>query len=154
MTVRERLNRLKEAGRQQSPSLPTVTSQAAGETAGRKKLGANNCRKAGKDHIPGTGGGAPGGGAADAAGRGPAGIPEFPGCGDHRRGCGDAHRVVCRAEIPHGGGSYRARQDYDRQLAELRNRYYQEENEQQRARLAEDASMQASFARADEIRAH
>ena len=48
--------------------------------------------------------------------------------------------------------AYRARQDYDRQLAELRNRYYQEENEQQRARLAEDASMQASFARADEIR--
>ena len=41
--------------------------------------------------------------------------------------------------------AYRARQDYDRQLAELRNRYYQEENEQQRARLAEDASMQASF---------
>ena len=48
--------------------------------------------------------------------------------------------------------AYRARQDYDRQLAELRNRYYQEENEQQRARLAEDASMQATFARADEIR--
>lgn len=47
--------------------------------------------------------------------------------------------------------AYRARQDYDRQLAELRNRYYQEENEQQRARLAEDASMQATFARADEI---
>ena len=48
--------------------------------------------------------------------------------------------------------AYRARQDYDRQLAELRNRYYQEENEQQRARLAEDASMQATFARADGIR--
>ena len=48
--------------------------------------------------------------------------------------------------------AYRARQDYDRQLAELRNRYYQEENEQQRARLAQDASMQATFARADGIR--
>ena len=48
--------------------------------------------------------------------------------------------------------AYRARQDYDRQLAELRNRYYQEENEQQRTRLAEDTSTQASFGRADGIR--
>ena len=49
--------------------------------------------------------------------------------------------------------AYQAWQDYDRQYAELRNQYYQEENERQQARLAGDTAMQASFARADEIRA-
>lgn len=48
--------------------------------------------------------------------------------------------------------AYQAWQDYDRQYTELRNRYYAEENEQQRARLERDTSMQDSFARADEIR--
>ena len=48
--------------------------------------------------------------------------------------------------------AYQAWQDYDQQYTELRNRYYVEENEQQRARLAEDTSMQARFARADGIR--
>ena len=153
MTVRERLNRLKEAGRQQSPSLPTVTSQAAGETAGRKKAGRpTTAGKPGKITSP----------AREAERRaeelrtlrdeaqqeflnfrgaeitaGAAGMPTEPYTGQRYRTAEEA---------------YRARQDYDRQLAELRNRYYQEENEQQRARLAEDASMQASFARADEIR--
>ena len=153
MTVRERLNRLKEAGRQQSPSLPTVTSQAAGETAGRKKAGRpTTAGKPGKITSP----------AREAERRaeelrtlrdeaqqeflnfrgaeitaGAAGMPTESYAGQRYRTAEEA---------------YRARQDYDRQLAELRNRYYQEENEQQRARLAEDASMQASFARADEIR--
>lgn len=49
--------------------------------------------------------------------------------------------------------AYQAWQDYDRQYAEFRNQYYQEENERQQARLAGDTAMQASFARADEIRA-
>lgn len=49
--------------------------------------------------------------------------------------------------------AYQAWQDYDRQYTELRNQYYQEENERQQARLAGDTAMQASFARADEIRA-
>ena len=153
MTVRERLNRLKEAGRQQSPSLPTVTSQAAGETAGRKKAGRpTTAGKPGQITSP----------AREAERRaeelrtlrdeaqqeflnfrgaeitaGAAGMPTESYAGQRYRTAEEA---------------YRARQDYDRQLAELRNRYYQEENEQQRARLAEDASMQASFARADEIR--
>ena len=153
LTVRERLNRLKEAGRQQSPSLPTVTSQAAGETAGRKKAGRpTTAGKPGKITSP----------AREAERRaeelrtlrdeaqqeflnfrgaeitaGAAGMPTESYAGQRYRTAEEA---------------YRARQDYDRQLAELRNRYYQEENEQQRARLAEDASMQASFARADEIR--
>ena len=49
--------------------------------------------------------------------------------------------------------AYQAWQDYDRQYAEFRNQYYQEENERQQARLAGDTAMQARFARADEIRA-
>ena len=49
--------------------------------------------------------------------------------------------------------AYQAWQDYDRQYTELRNQYYQEENERQQARLAGDTAMQARFARADEIRA-
>lgn len=49
--------------------------------------------------------------------------------------------------------AYQAWQDYDRQYAEFRNQYYQEENERQQERLAGDTAMQASFARADEIRA-
>lgn len=141
------------AGGGTSPSLPTVTSQAAGETAGRKKAGRpTTAGKPGKITSP----------AREAERRaeelrtlrdeaqqeflnfrgaeitaGAAGMPTEPYTGQRYRTAEEA---------------YRARQDYDRQLAELRNRYYQEENEQQRARLAEDASMQASFARADEIR--
>lgn len=141
------------AGGGTSPSLPTVTSQAAGETAGRKKAGRpTTAGKPGKITSP----------AQEAERRaeelrtlrdeaqqeflnfrgaeitaGAAGMPTEPYTGQRYRTAEEA---------------YRARQDYDRQLAELRNRYYQEENEQQRARLAEDASMQASFARADEIR--
>lgn len=140
-------------GRVASPSLPTVTSQAAGETAGRKKAGRpTTAGKPGKITSP----------AREAERRaeelrtlrdeaqqeflnfrgaeitaGAAGMPTESYAGQRYRTAEEA---------------YRARQDYDRQLAELRNRYYQEENEQQRARLAEDASMQASFARADEIR--
>jgi len=141
------------AGGGTSPSLPTVTSQAAGETAGRKKAGRpTTAGKPGKITSP----------AQEAERRaeelrtlrdeaqqeflnfrgaeitaGAAGMPTEPYTGQRYRTAEEA---------------YRARQDYDRQLAELRNRYYQEENEQQRARLAEDASMQATFARADEIR--
>lgn len=141
------------AGGGTSPSLPTVTSQAVGETAGRKKAGRpTTAGKPGKITSP----------AQEAERRaeelrtlrdeaqqeflnfrgaeitaGAAGMPTEPYTGQRYRTAEEA---------------YRARQDYDRQLAELRNRYYQEENEQQRARLAEDASMQASFARADEIR--
>lgn len=48
--------------------------------------------------------------------------------------------------------AYQAWQDYDRQYAELRNQYYQEENERQQARLAGDTATQASFGRADGIR--
>ena len=145
--------RMRGAGGGASPSLPTVTSQAAGETAGRKKAGRpTTAGKPGKITSP----------AQEAERRaeelrtlrdeaqqeflnfrgaeitaGAAGMPTEPYTGQRYRTAEEA---------------YRARQDYDRQLAELRNRYYQEENEQQRARLAEDASMQASFARADEIR--
>lgn len=145
--------RMRGAGGGTSPSLPTVTSQAAGETAGRKKAGRpTTAGKPGKITSP----------AREAERRaeelrtlrdeaqqeflnfrgaeitaGAAGMPTEPYTGQRYRTAEEA---------------YRARQDYDRQLAELRNRYYQEENEQQRARLAEDASMQASFARADEIR--
>ena len=60
---------------------------------------------------------------------------------------------------PYTGQRYRtveeaeeAYRDFKALYDNIRNRYYVEENEQQRARLAEDASMQASFARADEIR--
>lgn len=145
--------RMRGAGGGTSPSLPTVTSQAVGETAGRKKAGRpTTAGKLGKITSP----------AREAERRaeelrtlrdeahqeflnfrgaeitaGAAGMPTEPYTGQRYRTAEEA---------------YRARQDYDRQLAELRNRYYQEENEQQRARLAEDASMQASFARADEIR--
>ena len=141
------------AGGGTSPSLPTVTSQAAGETAGRKKAGRpTTAGKPGKITSP----------AQEAERRaeelrtlrdeaqqeflnfrgaeitaGAAGMPTEPYTGQRYRTAEEA---------------YRARQDYDRQLAELRNRYYQEENEQQRARLVEDASMQATFARADGIR--
>lgn len=141
------------AGGGTSPSLPTVTSQAAGETAGRKKAGRpTTAGKPGKITSP----------AQEAERRaeelrtlrdeaqqeflnfrgaeitaGAAGMPTEPYTGQRYRTAEEA---------------YRARQDYDRQLAELRNRYYQEENEQQRARLAQDASMQATFARADGIR--
>lgn len=141
------------AGGGTSPSLPTVTSQAAGETAGRKKAGRQTTAgKPGKITSP----------AQEAERRaeelrtlrdeaqqeflnfrgaeitaGAAGMPTEPYTGQRYRTAEEA---------------YRARQDYDRQLAELRNRYYQEENEQQRARLAQDASMQATFARADGIR--
>lgn len=141
------------AGGGTSPSLPTVTSQAAGETAGRKKAGRpTTAGKPGKITSP----------AREAERRaeelrtlrdeaqqeflnfrgaeitaGAAGMPTEPYTGQRYRTAEEA---------------YRARQDYDRQLAELRNRYYQEENEQQRARLAQDASMQATFARADGIR--
>ena len=45
-----------------------------------------------------------------------------------------------------------AYQDFKTLYDNIRNRYYVEENEQQRARLAEDTSMQAGFARADSIR--
>ena len=45
-----------------------------------------------------------------------------------------------------------AYQDFKTLYDNIRNRYYVEENEQQQARLAGDTSMQASFARADEIR--
>ena len=41
--------------------------------------------------------------------------------------------------------AYQAWQDYDRQYAEFRNQYYQEENERQQARLAGDTAMQASL---------
>lgn len=145
--------RMRGAGGGTSPSLPTVTSQAVGETAGRKKAGRpTTAGKLGKITSP----------AREAERRaeelrtlrdeahqeflnfrgaeitaGAAGMPTEPYTGQRYRTAEEA---------------YRARQDYDRQLAELRNRYYQEENEQQRARLAEDASMQASFARADGIR--
>ncbi|WP_455724218.1 LPD23 domain-containing protein [Dysosmobacter welbionis] len=144
---------MRGAGGGTSPSLPTVTSQAVGETAGRKKAGRpTTAGKLGKITSP----------AREAERRaeelrtlrdeahqeflnfrgaeitaGAAGMPTEPYTGQRYRTAEEA---------------YRARQDYDRQLAELRNRYYQEENEQQRARLAEDASMQASFARADGIR--
>lgn len=46
----------------------------------------------------------------------------------------------------------KAYQDFKTLYDNIRNRYYVEENEQQQARLAGDTSMQASFARADEIR--
>lgn len=145
--------RMRGAGGGTSPSLPTVTSQAVGETTGRKKARRpTTAGKLGKITSP----------VQEAESRaeelrtlrdeahqeflnfrgaeitaGAAGMPTEPYTGQRYRTAEEA---------------YRARQDYDRQLAELRNRYYQEENEQQRARLAEDASMQASFARADEIR--
>ena len=45
-----------------------------------------------------------------------------------------------------------AYRDFKTLYDNIRNRYYVEENEQQQARLAGDTSMQASFARADEIR--
>ncbi|HJB51791.1 MAG TPA: hypothetical protein H9772_01750 [Candidatus Oscillibacter pullicola] len=48
--------------------------------------------------------------------------------------------------------AYQAWQDFKTLYDNIRNRYYVEENEQQRARLAEDTSMQAGFARADGIR--
>ena len=45
-----------------------------------------------------------------------------------------------------------AYQDFKTLYDNIRNRYYVEENEQQRTRLAEDTSTQASFGRADGIR--
>ncbi len=145
--------RMRGAGGGTSPSLPTVTSQAVGETTGRKKARRpTTAGKLGKITSP----------VQEAESRaeelrtlrdeahqeflnfrgaeitaGAAGMPTEPYTGQRYRTAEEA---------------YRARQDYDRQLAELRNRYYQEENEQQRTRLAEDTSTQASFGRADGIR--
>lgn len=160
LSVQERLERLREAGRKQSGQGGQQSSPAPAATSGRTTAGMtvrerlNRLKEAGRQQSPSlptvT---------SQAAGElrtlrdeaqqeflnfrgaeitaGAAGMPTESYAGQRYRTAEEA---------------YRARQDYDRQLAELRNRYYQEENEQQRARLAEDASMQASFARADEIR--
>lgn len=145
--------RMRGAGGGTSPSLPTVTSQAVGETTGRKKARRpTTAGKLGKITSP----------VQEAESRaeelrtlrdeahqeflnfrgteitaGAAGTPTEPYTGRRYRTAEEA---------------YQAWQDYDRQYTELRNRYYVEENEQQQARLAQDTSMQASFARADGIR--
>nr|DAL79205.1 MAG TPA: Large polyvalent protein associated domain 23 [Caudoviricetes sp.] len=145
--------RMRGAGGGTSPSLPTATSQTAGETTGKKKAGrptaggklskitsptrevenqAAELRtlrdEAHQEFLNFRG-------AEITAGA--AGMPTEPYTGQRYRTAEEA---------------YQAWQDYDRQYTELRNRYYVEENEQQQARLAGDTSMQASFARADEIR--
>lgn len=145
--------RMRGAGGGTSPSLPTATSQTAGETAGKKKAGrptaggklskitsptrevenqAAELRtlrdEAHQEFLNFRG-------AEITAGA--AGMPTEPYTGQRYRTAEEA---------------YQAWQDYDRQYTELRNRYYVEENEQQQAQLAGDTSMQASFARADEIR--
>ena len=145
--------RMRGAGGGTSPSLPTATSQTAGETTGKKKAGrptaggklskitsptrevenqAAELRtlrdEAHQEFLNFRG-------AEITAGA--AGMPTEPYTGQRYRTAEEA---------------YQAWQDYDRQYTELRNRYYVEENEQQQAQLAGDTSMQASFARADEIR--
>lgn len=145
--------RMRGAGGGTSPSLPTVTSQAVGETTGRKKARRpTTAGKLGKITSP---------------------VQEAESRAEELRTLRDeAHQEFLNfrgAEITAGAAgtptepytgrryrtaeeAYQAWQDYDRQYTELRNRYYVEENEQQQARLAQDTSMQASFARADGIR--
>ena len=146
--------RMRGAGGGTSPSLPTATSQTAGETTGKKKAGRPTAGgKLSKITSP----------EREAESRaeelrtlrdeahqeflnfrgaeitaGATGMPTEPYAGQRYRTAEEA---------------YQAWQDYDRQYAEFRNQYYQEENERQQARLAGDTAMQASFARADEIRA-
>lgn len=146
--------RMRGAGGGTSPSLPTATSQTAGETTGKKKAGRPTAGgKLSKITSP----------EREAESRaeelrtlrdeahqeflnfrgaeitaGATGMPTEPYTGQRYRTAEEA---------------YQAWQDYDRQYAEFRNQYYQEENERQQARLAGDTAMQASFARADEIRA-
>ena len=152
MTVRERLDRLKEAGKQQPSALPTVSGQKKENTLQKAKRPAT-AGKPSKITSP---------------------TLEVENQAAELRTLRDeAHQEFLNfrgAEItagatgmptePYTGRRYRtaeeayqAWQDYDRQYTELRNRYYVEENEQQRARLAQDTSMQASFTRADGIRA-
>lgn len=145
--------RMRGAGGGTSPSLPTATSQTAGETTGKKKAGRPTAGgKLSKITSP----------EREAESRaeelrtlrdeahqeflnfrgaeitaGATGMPTEPYAGQRYRTAEEA---------------YQAWQDYDRQYAEFRNQYYQEENERQQARLAGDTAMQASFARADEIR--
>ena len=146
--------RMRGAGGGTSPSLPTATSQTAGETTGKKKAGRPTAGgKLSKITSP----------EREAESRaeelrtlrdeahqeflnfrgaeitaGATGMPTEPYAGQRYRTAEEA---------------YQAWQDYDRQYAEFRNQYYQEENERQQERLAGDTAMQASFARADEIRA-
>lgn len=134
MTVRERLERLKEAGRQQSTTQqdrPAV--KTASGTLREAESRAEELRtlrdEAHQEFLNFRG-------AEITAGA--TGMPTEPYAGQRYRTAEEA---------------YQAWQDYDRQYAEFRNQYYQEENERQQARLTGDTAMQASFARADEIRA-
>lgn len=152
MTVRERLDRLKEAGKQQPSALPTVSGQKKENTLQKAKRPATAGKpskitsptlevenqaaelrtlrdEAHQEFLNFRG-------AEITAGA--TGMPTEPYAGQRYRTAEEA---------------YQAWQDYDRQYAEFRNQYYQEENERQQARLAGDTAMQASFARADEIRA-
>lgn len=152
MTVRERLDRLKEAGKQQPSALPTVSGQKKENTLQKAKRPATAGKpskitsptlevenqaaelrtlrdEAHQEFLNFRG-------AEITAGA--TGMPTEPYAGQRYRTAEEA---------------YQAWQDYDRQYAEFRNQYYQEENERQQARLAGDTAMQARFARADEIRA-
>ena len=151
MTVRERLERLKEAGRQQSTTQqdrPAVkTASGALRKAGRdtkvntqEKIEESSLEKTeerlrtlmneAEEDLRGF--------RADTA-RIANGIPITDGGYQGKR-----YRTLREAE--------EAYQDFKTLYDNIRNRYYVEENEQQRARLAEDTSMQARFARADGIR--
>ena len=152
MTVRERLDRLKEAGKQQPSALPTVSGQKKENTLQKAKRPATAGKpskitsptlevenqaaelrtlrdEAHQEFLNFRG-------AEITAGA--TGMPTEPYAGQRYRTAEEA---------------YQAWQDNDRQYAEFRNQYYQEENERQQARLAGDTAMQARFARADEIRA-
>lgn len=151
MTVRERLDRLKEAGKQQPSALPTVSGQKKENTLQKAKRPATAGKlvritspereaesraeelrtlrdEAHREFLNFRG-------AEITAGA--TGMPTEPYAGQRYRTAEEA---------------YQAWQDYDRQYAEFRNQYYQEENERQQERLAGDTAMQASFARADGIR--
>lgn len=145
--------RMRGAGGGTSPSLPTVTSQAAGETTGKKKAGRPTA-----------------GGKLDKITSPPREVENQ--VAELRALRDEAHQEFLNfrgAEITAGATgmpaesytgqryrtaeeAYQAWQDFKTLYDNIRNRYYVEENEQQRARLAEDTSMQAGFARADGIR--
>ena len=103
-------------------------------------------------HPEEAGAGEPRRRAAGLCGRGRKRASELPKRRDHRRSDRHADRKIHREEVQDPGRGVSGLEDYDRQYNELRNTYYQEENQEQQTRLGRDTTARRTYERAQQIR--